>query len=290
MRYDQVMVRWANNQTIVGTAPEENGRIAFVEDATLLTEAAAIAYGERWLADRTETFDQVTLGVIPSRDDVRPYVGRGKGDRVVGRDRDGADEDDRIVSISLLGMRRNGAAEWGYTLSTRKQEAFIARERDLAKLGGSMSGTFGSATPNPAPSYAGLSNSALPIIELPLADTDAFSTEPPYDRTALYRFKEDTSIIRLQCQADSIVPDNPLDDPGSYVYSDTVFGLWKIILDGDATLSETLLETVTWPGERRMLQWFCNQPFVTDDNYQLRVTQAGSHYLASIQPIGSTIN
>jgi hypothetical protein len=290
VRYDQIAVRWALGETIVGAEPDENGRMAFAEDATLLTEAAAISYGERWLADHAETLDQFTVGVLPNRDATTPYRGVGKGDRITARDRDFVDLDMRIHSVALMGMRRNGDAEWAYTLSSRKQEALVARERELARLGASMSGSFGSATPNPAPSYAGLSNSALPITELPLADTDSFTTEEPYDRTAFYRFKENTSIIRFQCQADSIVPDNPLDDPGDWTYTNTVFQLWKIVLSGDSVVSETALETITWPGERRMLQHFCNRPFVTDDNYQLRVTQAGSHGLASIQPIGSTIN
>jgi hypothetical protein len=290
MRYDQVTVRGANQQIVVGAAPSENGRMGFVEDATLLTSEAMQAYGERWLEANSETIDQITLGVLPNRTATMPYRGVGKGDRIVARTRDDTDIDARLVSIGLMGMRRNGDAEWAYTFSTRKQEAFVARQRDLAKLGASMSGSFGSATPNPAPSYAGLSNSALPIIELPLADTDAFSTEEPYDRTALYEFKEDTAIIRLQCRADSIVPVNPLDDPGDWTYTDTIFQVWKVIEAGGSLVSETAVETITWDGDKRGLQHFCNLSFVTNENYQLRVTQAGSHFLATIQPIGSTIN
>jgi len=64
----------------------------------------------------------------------------------------------------------------------------------------------------------------------------------------------------------------------------------KVIEAGGSLVSETAVETITWDGDKRGLQHFCNLSFVTNENYQLRVTQAGSHFLATIQPIGSTIN
>ena len=87
------------------------------------------------------------------------------------------------------------------------------------------------------------------------------------------------AIIRFQCTAESLV--------GS---SDTVFALYRITYSGGTVAAETLLESFTWDGAARLAQFVCEHAFATSEGYQLRITAAGAHNLASIQPIGSSTN
>lgn len=287
--FDTVVVRWASGELTVGTPAAENNLEGFIEDASLTSIEQAVEFGTQWLALHGATVDQTNVGINPQRDAVTPFTGLSKGDAVDYENRAGGREVGRIHSRGFTGLRRNGRADWAITIGTRRQEASIAAQRQLARIGGSMRSSFASATPSPAPSFGDLSTSALPSMNLPVADTDLLSTEEPYDRTAPYRFTESAAVVRLQCQAESIVPDNPLDDPGDWTYTDSVLAIYKITYSGaDPTATE--LEQFTWPGDSRLYQLICDHPYATDESYQLRTITAGSHRLLSIQPVGSSLN
>lgn len=278
--FDTVLVRWSGGETRCGFRAAENNLEGFVEEASLTTEAQAFAYGGIWLTEHGATVDQVSVGIQPQRTETTPFIsgGLGKGDALKVQGRDGVGATNRIYSVGFTGLRRNGQPNYAVTLGTRRQEREVAVQRQLGKIGGTMGGSFLAATPSVAPSFGDVPNSPLPSISLPLADADTFTTESPYDRTAPVRFTDPTAIIRFQCQAESLVgTDN------------TLFSLYRITYVG-GTPTETPVETFTWDGTRRLAQFFCEHTFQPDQAYQLRIVTAGAHNLASIQPVGSSIN
>ena len=276
--YDTVVVRFAKGEVKVGTDAAENTLQGFIEDSSLTDTGQAIAYGAAWLAAHGTTVDQVTVGVNPQTAGVTPYIGPSKGDALVVRDRADGPETSRVRAIGIAGLRRNGQANWVYTVGARRQEDAIATERQLAKIGGSMRASFAASTPSPAPSFGDLATSALPTITLPIADADTFSIEEPYDRTKPTRFAEPAAVIRFQCTAESLV--------GS---TNTVFALWKITY-ASGTPTATQLQSFSWSGTKRLAQFLCDHPFGVDEAFQLRILTAGAHNLAAIQPIASSTN
>lgn len=277
--YDTVTVRFADNQEVeVGTPAGTDSLEGFIEEQSITTIDQAIAYGTQWLANHGTTVDQCDVGVIGVDAPLTPFLGLHKGDAVRVPDRTGTLETDRIHSIGFTGLQRGGVPLWSLTVGTRRQESLIADERRLAKLAGTMGGSFAASVPSPAPSFGDAVSGRLPTITLPLADADAFTTTAPYDRTAPVRFGEPTAIIRLQCQCESLV--------GS---TDSIVKVYRITYVG-AIPTAHLEHTFTWPGTRRLFQSLCDVSFAPNEAYQLRITQAGAHNLASIQPFGSSAN
>lgn len=276
--YDMVTVRWANGEEVVGTPAAENTLEAFLEETSLTTAAQAVEYGTIWLANHGTTVDQCNVGIDPQDAARTPYAGLHKGDLVSVPNRAGTQEPARIHSLGFTGLDRNGRAKWAVTVGTRKQEQEIATERQLAKIGGSMGGSFTSSTLSAAPSYGSAVAGQLPTESLPLADADAFTTTAPYDRTSPYRFAEAKAIIRIACQADSLV--------GSTA---SVIEVWRISYTGGAPAA-TLQFSFSWPGTRYLFQAICDVVFPPDTAYQLRVHTAGAHQNIAIQPIGSSAN
>lgn len=277
--YDLVVVGYDGGRRSIriGTPAGENTLAGYIEQASLTTREQAVAYGEAWLANHGSTVDQVSIGVVPNGDaDLTPYDGLNKGDALKAPTRAGASEANRVHSLGIARLRRNGEPEWAVTLGTRRQESIIAAERQMSKMGASMGGSFAAATPNVAPSWGSLVSGELPTITLPIADADAMSTTAPYDRTAPARLQEATAITRLQCTCESLV--------GS---TNSVFTLSRVTYVG-STPTVHLLETFIWPGDKRMFQGICNHVFAANEAFQLRITQAGAHNLFSIQPIGSS--
>jgi hypothetical protein len=278
--FDLVTVRWANGEVRVGTPAAENTLEAFLEETSLTTAAQAVEYGTLWLANHGTTIDQCTIGIDPHRPETTPYAEDGlhKGDLAGVKNRAGTVEPARVHSLGFTGLDRNGRAKWAVTVGTRKQEQEIATERQLAKIGGSMGGSFASSTLSAAPSYGSAVAGQLPTESLPLADADAFTTEAPYDRTSPYRFAESKAIIRLACQADSLIGTNA-----------SVIEVWRISYTGGAPAA-TLQFSFSWPGTRFLFQAICDVVFPPDTAYQLRVHTAGAHQNIAIQPIGSSAN
>ncbi len=279
--YDTVVVRSdALGDITVGTPAAENSREGFIEVSSLTTVEQMVSYGEQWLAGNQETVDKVTVKINPQSEAVTPFLGVGKGDALKHEGRSGAVETGRVYSRGFTGLRRNGTPDWYVTLGSASELRQVANQRILTKSAeGSMRGSFAASAPSPAPSFGDLSTSALPTIDLPVADADEMSTLEPADRTKPYRFTQPAAIIRFRCTAESLV--------GS---DDSVFSLWKIIYSGGNVASETELEQFTWPGDKKLYQSLCDHPFATDEGYQLRVITAGAHALFTIQPVGSSTN
>lgn len=288
--YDQVVVRYAGDRSVlVGTAAATNTLTGFIEATNLTTREQAVEYGTSWLALHGSTVDQVSIGIEPTLSGPRPYdEGLNKGDAVIAptrawtaEDPDGHSGTNRIHSVGFTGLARNGRPRWSITLGTRRQEDAVAAERRLSKIGGAMGGSFQAMTPNSAPSFGTAIAGQLPQISLPVADTDTMSLEEPYDRTSPYRFSEPTAIVRLQCQAESL--DGTLD---------TKFAVFRIRYSGSTPTSTTQLQTWTWSGTKRLFQGIgsLGLVFAPNEAFQIRITQAGSHRLLSIQPIGSSAN
>ena len=276
MSYDTVTVRWAGGEVEVGTPAAENSREAFIEESSLTTLEQAVEYGTQWLAGN-ETVDQSDIGIIGKT--LKPWDGIGKGDAIRVRNRLDVVETARVHGVGFTGIRRNGMPNWTVTVGTATQERAVRNTEQLTRLTqGSMKGSFPAAAPSPAPSFGDLPTGALPIINLPVADTDSLSTTPPLDRTKPYPFVEAAAIIRFQCAAESLV--------GS---TDTEFQLYRITYSAGSP-TDTLLETFTWPGTARRYQALCEHLFSPNESYQLRISQAGSHNLLTIQPIGSSAN
>ncbi len=277
--YDRVTVRWADGETIVGTPAATNSREGFIEDSSLTSEAQATEYGTQWLALHGTIVDQVDIGLTPLSGAMTPWDGLNKGDALRSASRAGTDETGRIYGVGFTGLRRNGVPDWSVTLGSATQERAVRAQRQLTKTAqGSMRDTFAAAAPSPAPSFGKVDSGQLPKTNLPVADADEFSLTYPFDRTKPYPFTEATSIIRFQCQCESLV--------GS---ADTTIDVYKITYAAGVP-TETVVETFTWPGSQRRYQVIVDLPYAVNESYQLRCTAAGAHALHTIQPIGSSTN
>lgn len=288
--YDTVVVRWASGEVTVGTPAEANNREAFIEDSSLTTAEQAMEYGAAWLTGKGSLVDQADVGLTGATAALVPFTGLGIGDAVRVANRADVVETARVHGVGFTGLRRSGVANWSITVGSASQERVVRAQQDLSRVAaGSMKGTFAGSAPSPAPSFGGIQSGALPLINLPVADAESFTIEEPANRTKPYRFPEAAAVIRFQCQAESLVPTNPLDDPGDWTYADSIFELWKITYSAGSP-TDHLLDTFTWPGTARLQQFLCEHLFATDESYQLRTNTAGSHNLITIQPIASSAN
>lgn len=298
MKYDTVTVRWADGEVEVGTPAVSNSRAGFIEDSSLTTEAQAVAYGTQWLATRTGTIDQVDATILPLTDGLRPWTGVSKGDAIRMPSRSGVAETGRLHGVGFAGLARNGVPRWTYTVGSAAQERAVIAGQQLTRLGqGSMRGSFGAATINPAPSYKDLDSGSLPKEQIPVADTDEFRLDEPYDRTKPVPFEDSKAIIRIECACESLV--------GS---DDSDIEVWRVAFAADgSTISAAQIDGFTWPGDVYRYTHVTELQYVRAQGYQLRNAQAagatlrldevsdgsiaaGAHRLITITAIASTAN
>lgn len=290
MNYHTVNVRWSGGEVTVGTPAASNSRHGFIEDSSLTSEAAATAYGTQWLAQHSETVDQVDATLEPGAG-ARPWTGVGKGDAVQMPNRAGTVETQRVMGVGFTGLRRNGVPSWSFTLGSASQNRRITSQRQLSKITeGSMRGSFGSASPRIAPSFGDLPTSALPASRIPVADTDqliaadfaGINPDAPQDRTKPYPFDEAQSVIRVECACESLV--------GS---ADSEIDIYRVAYSsGGTVITASQIDSFTWPGTIRRFTHVTELLFLKGQGIQLRVPAGGSgaHALITIQPIASSPN
>lgn len=290
MRADTVVVRGAFGEVTVGTPAASNSVEAFIEDSSLIAEAQGIEYGTRWLEINSETVDQIDLGLEPGTA-LRPWTGVAKGDALNAPNRAGDIERARVMGVGFTGLRRNGVPRWTFTLGSASQRRYVTAQQQLTQLtAGSARGTFGSASPRIAPSFADLPTSALPRTSIPVADTDAFiaaddplvTAENSLDRTKPYPFDDAQSLIRIECACESLV--------GS---ADSAVEVWRVAYSADgATIVVGKVDEFAWPGSVRRYTHVTEILFFARQGIQFRTPAggAGAHRLITMQPITSSPN
>ena len=290
MRADTVVVRGAFGEVTVGTHAASNSVEAFIEDSSLISEAQGIEYGTRWLEINSETVDQIDLGLEPGTA-LRPWTGVAKGDALNAPNRAGDIERARVMGVGFTGLRRNGVPRWTFTLGSASQRRYVTAQQQLTQLtAGSARGTFGSASPRIAPSFADLPTTALTRNTIPVADTQYFvpaddptiTADNTPDRTNPYLFDDAQALIRVECRCESLV--------GS---DDSVLSIWRVAYAADGTTIATdEIESFTWPGDVRRYTHVTEILFFQRQGLQFRTPEdgAGAHRLITVQPITSSPN
>lgn len=277
--FDQVIVRWADGQTVVGTAASSNNRVGFIEESSLTSELQAIDYGQRWLAANGQSLDTSIVETRPALD-AGPWGGVGLGDAVDVQQRDGGLETVRVVGRGINGFSRAGVPNWSLAVGAAGSQRQLRQVRELARLGaGSGGGSFPAAS-SAAPSWGTVESGKLPQWFFPVADTDELSTAEGLAKTNPYPVERQCSVIRLVCQAESLV--------GS---TSSKFHINRVAYNAAGTIVyvDDVYELV-WPGNKYRYTAVVDIPFEVGQGYQIETTQAGAHALLTIRALASSAN